>query len=958
MRLTIKNQLILLFILSSFFYGFAHRCFGKNIKVTNSIFKVEFNSTKGGITSLKRTNDVYDTEYVKKGHMLCDAMIIYRIQNSDWKSIELAGIQENYVVEAISENKYQVRYSFGNELVLIKNVVLDDDNLIWTMEFRNNSNRTIEIGDIALPLYMNTDYIGGDLMDEDAVKLTYQNRLNRHRLIAKHGSFIYWMRANGVGPYLVMTPIAGTSLEYFNRDYVAFINSSYSGSNETCCSWRQHHTSTILAPKGRDNSIVKYGFMFAWGQNYDKVRDVLYGNGSFDIHVVPGMSLPQNLSAKFSLRTKNKIDSVIPEYPEYTEIEYLGEKSNDIHVYQVSFSKLGDNLITVNYNKDHMLTLEFFVIENLETVIKKRAKFIVQKQQHRNDKWYNGLFSLWDMKEKILRSPEDTGGLYDYMVGGSDDPSNSKCVYLSEKNVVHPDAEEIEALEYFIENFVWGKHQRTDKEYPHPYGIYGSENWYLNRNTEWGTDDPIRIKQLEKQWVLPIGTGLGKERMWRTFDYTTYIMLYYNMYLIAKSYPHLVNYLDANSYLERAFGTSKAFFEVPYSIYMLGKPLWSHQGFSDWAYKLGNFHEKYIVDLIKALIHEELTDKAYWLKNEWEKKVKYFIYDDPSPFGSEFVFDRTAFESTHAIARYAIENPMQPDENLWYDKNRKKWYSHPEVNPEDSYDFLERQIKANIAMRGWLETSYYYLGSARVGGSTLDYMSQMAGWSILDYALYYSNEPAKYARLGYASILSSWALVNSGTSESNYGYRYPGKENDGAVGWNFQTEKYGKTWAHGYTCRGPWYYCGEIDHGLAGGICAAATVVIDDPIFGRIAYGGELRFENEFNYVISRDGVRRRFHFVNSKNRFHLILKSDGFLREYPLAIKDDMSEINFKIENRSRKEHQFQMSFSGLPAGRYHVFLDGSEITTLEINNKDERDFEYPVGDNDEFQISIRQKK
>ncbi len=646
------------------FDGYTHRGFGENIKFANSEFLLEFNSYKAGITSLKRTNDIYDTEYIKKGHMLCDVMIRYRIQNSDWKSVKLADIEKNYVVEAISENEYQVRYTFGDELELIKNIVLDDDNLIWTMSFRNKTKTTLEIGDIALPLRMNTDYVGGDLMDEKAVQLTYQNRLNRHRLINGHGSFIFWMRANGTGPYLLMIPLSGTKLEYFDKDYPAFINSAFTGGNEHGGTWRQKHTKTILEPKGKTNDSVVYGFKFVWGKDYEGVRDALYQNGGFDIHVVPGMTIPTNLAAQFSLRTVNKIQSVVPEYPENTIIEYLGEKDNDIHVYKVKFSRLGENIVTVNYNANSSMILEFFITEPLETLYKKRAEFIVDKQQHRNDKWYNGLFSLWDMKEKVLRGPENKGGLPDYMVGGSDDPSNSKCVYLAEKNVVLPDAKEIEALEYFIENFVWGKHQRTDKEYPHPYGIYGSENWYWNRNTDWGIKDSTRIRSLEKQWIVPVGTGLGKERMWRTFDYTTYIMLYYNMYLIARSYPDQVNYLDASGYLERAFGTSKAFFEVPYSIYMPGKPIWSHQGFSDWAYKLGNFHEKYIIEVIAALKKEGMIEKANWLINEWEKKVKYFIYDDPSPFGSEFVFDRTAFESTHAIARYAIENEMQPDENL------------------------------------------------------------------------------------------------------------------------------------------------------------------------------------------------------------------------------------------------------------------------------------------------------
>ena len=73
-------------------------------------------------------------------------------------------------------------------------------------------------------------------------------------------------------------------------------------------------------------------------------------------------------------------------------------------------------------------------------------------------------------------------------------------------------------------------------------------------------------------------------------------------------------------------------------------------------------------------------------------------------------------------------------------------------------------------------------------------MSQLGGWSILDYGLNFATDPADYLRLGYASSLSSWALVNSGTEESGYGYWFPGKNNDGATGGGFMPEPSGRAW--------------------------------------------------------------------------------------------------------------------------------------------------------------------
>jgi len=80
--------------------------------------------------------------------------------------------------------------------------------------------------------------------------------------------------------------------------------------------------------------------------------------------------------------------------------------------------------------------------------------------------------------------------------------------------------------------------------------------------------------------------------------------------------------------------------------------------------------------------------------------VKYFVYDDKYPFRSEYALDRTAFESSYALAKYGATTDMAPDRDLWFDKGKQKWYSHPVVRREDSRAFMDRQLKAGLAVRG------------------------------------------------------------------------------------------------------------------------------------------------------------------------------------------------------------------------------------------------------------------
>jgi hypothetical protein len=118
-------------------------------------------------------------------------------------------------------------------------------------------------------------------------------------------------------------------------------------------------------------------------------------------------------------------------------------------------------------------------------------------------------------------------------------------------------------------------------------------------------------------------------------------------------------------------------------------------------------------------------------------------------------------------------------------------------------------------------------------------MSQMGGWAVLDYALNVARDPSPYLRLGYASYLSAWALMNTGTPQSNYGYWYPGEANDGAAGGGFEPASYGRTWLGQPHHRGSWNFSSEIDLGYCGALRTAATVLADDPIFGRFCFGGE-----------------------------------------------------------------------------------------------------------------------
>ena len=186
------------------------------------------------------------------------------------------------------------------------------------------------------------------------------------------------------------------------------------------------------------------------------------------------MTIPEDLSARFSLRTKAKFQAIRAEFPDQTKIESLTSPAQDQQIYKVTFKRLGENKLTILHEENRKTYLEYFVTEPLETLIKKRASFITSRQQIRDPNvWWDGVYGPYDMRHQVVRTIDDpdifTGRMIYVLT--CDDPGLCKAPFVASKNVSFPDPKEIASLEYYLERFVWGKMQRTDRESPYPYGV-------------------------------------------------------------------------------------------------------------------------------------------------------------------------------------------------------------------------------------------------------------------------------------------------------------------------------------------------------------------------------------------------------------------------------------------------------------------------------------------------------
>ena len=883
-------------------------------RLTNTRFDIEF--TDQGITSLKRVNDQYDTNYIAANRALGTLITRYRLNSqADWREItsyvtsdtaDPNTIRYISTVEATDPNQPPIP---TKEVQIVQQFTLNKESLNWTITLSNQTHQPLIIGDLGIPMCFaeRTPRNRGSI---------YTQKLLRHSTIAGHGSWIYWQRANAVGPYLVMTPQESTSLQYFDNTrytFTPYIHASVACSEPLARAqafgrqnpWRLPLSDLKLAPSGQNGDSVRYGFKFQFAPDVDGVRQVLYRENLFDTTILPGMVVPIDLPATIVLHTQNDINSIQAEHPDRTRIQYVGETQPDYHVYQVHFQRLGENLLQVKYGNDRWMSLEFFVTEPLETVIQKRSRFLVTHMQHNDptQPWY-GAYGDWDQINKVLRNPEDRDGLRPWLVDSSDDAGNARPAYIAAKNVFFPDQSEIASVERYIRYYLWndlkdgkgGMQMTADEDYP--YGIYGTfTNWWGHR----ASDDPGRD---------------GRAHLWRIYDYPHIIHLYYRMYQIGRFYPDLLTYKNADEYLELAYRTAKAYWEVPKKI-------------EDWsANSVGTMNEAFLPELIEALAREGKQTWSDTLRSYWESKVAHFVLQTPNLYGSEFSFDSTGFESTQAFARYAVNNVGiqrvdAPSVDIGLKGQTPARFS--DITPAAAQAFQDFQMRLNVCDRGWLETTYYQLGSDYRGSTSylLSYMSHLGGWAVLDHGLYFAKDPTPYLQLGYASSLSAWSLVNSGNAQSGYGYWYPDPENDGATGGGFVPEVWGRGWIGKQMARGAWYYSAEEEVGYVGALRTHCTILTHDPLIGDYVYGGTFTRQPGQISLIPRDGLRRRLHIVRPHQRVHLILEPDAFAPEQSIVVQDDLSRITFHREHGNRPTHLY---VAGLPGNHSYQILQNDQ--------------------------------
>ena len=303
--------------------------------------KIRAAVSEEGIASLIDPSDPFLADVVST-RTWGKTKLVYKLPGGEWVNTGQGVMKQQSVTPTVIKLSGRAE---GSPIKMEQVYTLNSNSIDLDITIESFSDKVVRIGDLAVGLPWRR------ASGEDP-EYIFEKCFTKHHFIAGDGSFIFFTKPSGEAPFIMVLPKKGTPLEYFDSaegEYKVFVHSEVSGNAVPGGNWRWDHTGMDLGAAGSGKNKASFGFRFIWAHSWDDMRQILYNEGLIDVRAVPGMTIPTDLKARFSLRTKNKIESVNAEFPATTTISYLGEKFSDHHIYEVEFRKLGENMLTVEY---------------------------------------------------------------------------------------------------------------------------------------------------------------------------------------------------------------------------------------------------------------------------------------------------------------------------------------------------------------------------------------------------------------------------------------------------------------------------------------------------------------------------------------------------------------------------------------------------------------------------------
>lgn len=724
----------------------------KSNQLKNEYFDVEIGDY-GEIKSLRIVGDEFPTNYVLNGenaptqgaseeHQWMGELLFQtkKAGDSAWTESMTSASAKDSSARRISKEGNKVTVTYENEtaekgikdFTLTETYELIGNQLRWSMKVSNPGSKALTIGDFGLPMTFN-EYWSSQYPGE----LLYETRVLDHSFVGGDSSYIYAQRPSGQGKMLVFTPESSTGARLEYQDHWR-VNNGHTGSvwaqdqggwanglnvfyihsnviKSTGSSYLEN-TELTLAP----GESKEYAFNFTAAQDEAAMRTVLYNDEVMDITAVPSMAFSVNMPAKFYLHTNYSIGNIknisikcTHETNLYEDLEKSVSNKQECtknvntsvsfqetkivdgeqyHIYNLSLSCLGVNHMVIDYTDStgasRQTTAQFYAMDNAEDALNLHADFVTKYTQvDAPGKLYDMIFDDWMMDTESVR------GVYSGYFGWGDDWGFTHGEYLAEKNVYLPVAEQIQAVDNYLDIAIWNGLMKEHQE-----------DYLVN---DWLDEEPNNTGQ---------GTARG-------YAYPHVYNTYFSMYKVASKYPDMIEYAETKeTYLQRCYNIMKALYSTGVG----------------YNWDTGLMGESTTPDIIDALTKEGFYNEAQEIIDIMAKKYKNFS-NQKYPYGSEYSYDNTGEEAVYVLAKLQNNLDMMQKIDLKTRACRGTqpiWYHYgvpTTICGENWWNFQYSASLIGYCMDDWLRLQNNQLNEEEIAyASRMNYAAKLANLTAIN----------------------------------------------------------------------------------------------------------------------------------------------------------------------------------------------------------------------------------
>jgi hypothetical protein len=684
-----------------------------------------------------------------------------------------------------------------------------------TMHFNvwNKTKEPVTIGGVGFPMIFNN--MIQDFTANRARTLPQANETCSFfdPSIALDAGYLQVTRLSGAGPALVVVPETGTHTPF--EAYRPLRDASPSSQTfEGAYEWTVHSqgyaekewkgvnewnpsTEQTLQPGER----ASYGLTFLLS---DSIRDIEKTLAADDRPVavgIPGYIVPMDVDAKLFLTPGKRTVAKIESDPKGA-LEVAADQTDhgpSIVGYLIHGKVWGRSRLVITYSDGTVQSVAYDVIKPAAEAVADLGNFLFTKQWFvdPSDPFHRSPSVMTYDRSKNQIVTQDTRV---WISGLEDEGGSGSWVAAAMKEFGQPKKEEVDKLSEFVDKVLWGGIQYSDG--PRKYGVRKSLFYY-------DPQDLPDFKYAPGNWTSWTSwSKRASEDTGRAYNYPHVVAAYWAMYRIARNYPGMVTAHPAEWYLDQAFNTVK---------FLTGGFAQNGRGRGVGYLNTGLMEGDVFVMLLKDLKREGRTEDAVYLEAAMKKRADRWNAE-AYPFGSEMAWDSTGQEEVYAWTTYfgyhdkaevalnSVLGCMPTIPNWGYNGNARRYWDF--IYGAAPGQGIERQI-------------HHY-------GSGINAIPVLAEYRQHPDDLY-------LLRVGYAGSMAALSNIDQEGFASAAFHSAPTK-----MRWDAYSGDYGPNF---------------FGHAVTDG-----TYVVDDPVYGWQAFGGNVSQAQGKVVVEPKDSFRKRVY--------------------------------------------------------------------------------------------------